>query len=140
MRRRWWMGMVVVLVAAGAGGAVWMHKRGPQAAGSAQAAGKPGDAASAVPLEFRANEVVLPMRASLPHALLLQGPRGIGKALPFLVLPEAETSTGRFSSLDAQRLSYTVYASPTLRAGVLPQPFGPTRKRFSVSAVGLAPM
>jgi len=36
---------------------------------------------------------------------------GIGKALPFLVLPEAETSTGRFSSLDAQRLSYTVYAS-----------------------------
>ena len=74
MRRRWWMGMVVVLVAAGAGGAVWMHKRGPQAAGSAQAAGKPGDAASAVPLEFRANEVVLPMRASLPQTIEFSGP------------------------------------------------------------------
>lgn len=74
MRKRWWMGMVVVLVAAGAGGAVWMQKRGPQAAGSAQAAGKPGTAASAVPLEFRANEVVLPVHASLPQSIEFSGP------------------------------------------------------------------
>jgi transglutaminase-like putative cysteine protease len=34
-----------------------------------------------------------------------------GKALPFLILPEAETSAGRFSALDTQRFSYTAYAS-----------------------------
>ena len=74
MRRRWWVGMVVVLVAAGAGGAVWMNKRGSPTAGSALAAGKPGDAASAVPLEFRTNEVVLPTRASLPQTIEFSGP------------------------------------------------------------------
>ncbi len=34
-----------------------------------------------------------------------------GRALPFLVLPEAETPAGRFDSLDSSLLSYTVNAS-----------------------------
>lgn len=75
MRKGWWIGSaVVVLVAAGGGGAFWIKARGPQAAGTAQAAHLPGDAASAVPLEFRGNEVVQPMRASLPQTIEFSGP------------------------------------------------------------------
>jgi hypothetical protein len=34
-----------------------------------------------------------------------------GKTLPFLVFPQAETESGRFDSLDAERFSYSVSAS-----------------------------
>jgi membrane fusion protein, multidrug efflux system len=64
----------VVLVAAMAGGGLWLKQRGPLQAGSAQAAAKPGGAASAVPLEFLASEVVQPGRASLPQAIEFSGP------------------------------------------------------------------
>jgi transglutaminase-like putative cysteine protease len=36
---------------------------------------------------------------------------GNGKALPFLVLPQAEVAANRFDSLDTKRFSYTVHAS-----------------------------
>jgi RND family efflux transporter MFP subunit len=77
MRRQAWIGLgVVVVLAAAAGG--WMAMQpGAVLAGSAQAAakaGKPGDAASAPPLEFRANEVVQPQRASLPERIAFSGP------------------------------------------------------------------
>jgi RND family efflux transporter MFP subunit len=64
----------VVVVAAAAGGSVWMTQRGPMQAGSAQAASRPGAAASAVPLEFLATEVVRPGRASLSQTIEFSGP------------------------------------------------------------------
>lgn len=73
--RRGWVMAAVVAVAAVAGGALWMTQRGPLQAGSAQAASKPGAAASApVPLEFLASEVVRPGRASLSQAIEFSGP------------------------------------------------------------------
>ena len=72
MRRGGLIGALVVAVVAG--GAVWMHQRGPMQAGSAQAAAKPGGAASAVPLEFLATEVVRPGRASLSQVIEFSGP------------------------------------------------------------------
>jgi RND family efflux transporter MFP subunit len=74
MRKGWWqmgVGMVVVALAAGT---VWMHKRGGLGMGLALAAQAPGDAASAVPLEFRRSEVVQPTRASLPQTIEFSGP------------------------------------------------------------------
>lgn len=79
MRRQawigWGVGVVVVLAAAAA---TWMAmKPDALAVGGAQAAvkaGKPGDAASAPPLEFRADELVLPQRASLPERIAFSGP------------------------------------------------------------------
>lgn len=73
MRRGWVMAAVVAAVVV-AGGAVWMNQRGPMQAGSAQAASKPGTAASAVPLEFLATEVVQPGRASLSQLIEFSGP------------------------------------------------------------------
>jgi len=76
MRKVWLAGLVVVLVAAGGGGAFWMKQRGAGAPGQAQAKGadKPGDAASAVPLEFLGSEVVRPTRATLPQTIEFSGP------------------------------------------------------------------
>ena len=64
----------VVAVAAVAGSAVWLNQRGPLQAGSAQVASKPGTAASAVPLEFLASEVVQPGRASRSQSIEFSGP------------------------------------------------------------------
>jgi RND family efflux transporter MFP subunit len=72
MRKSWLMAAGVV-VAAAAGGALWMTQRAPMAAGSAQAASAPGAAASA-PLDFRANEVVRPALAALPQTIEFSGP------------------------------------------------------------------
>ena len=77
MRRGWVTAAVaaaVVALAVVAGVAWWMNQRGPMQAGSAQAAAKPGGAASAVPLEFLASEVVRPGRASLSQAIEFSGP------------------------------------------------------------------
>ena len=73
MRKSWLIGLGVVVLA-GAGGAVWFAKRGPMDAGTAQAAKSPDKAASNVPLEFRANEVVRPVRVMLPQAIEFSGP------------------------------------------------------------------
>ena len=72
--RKGWVRAAVVAVAALAGGVLWMNQRGPMQAGSAQAAAKPGGAASAVPLEFLASEVVQPGRASLSQSIEFSGP------------------------------------------------------------------
>jgi len=77
MRRQAWIGLGVVVVLAAAGGAWVSMQPGAVLGGIAQAAakaGKPGDAASAPPLEFRANEVVQPQRASLPERIAFSGP------------------------------------------------------------------
>lgn len=77
MRRQAWIGLGVVVVLAAAAGAWVAMRPGAMAAVGAQAAakaGKPGDAASAPPLEFRANEVVQPQRASLPERIAFSGP------------------------------------------------------------------
>ena len=77
MRRGWVQAAVtavVVAVAAVAGSALWMNQRGPMQAGAAQAAARPGTAASAVPLEFLASEVVQPGRASLSQSIEFSGP------------------------------------------------------------------
>jgi membrane fusion protein (multidrug efflux system) len=74
MRKVGLAGLVVVLLAAGGGGAFWMKQRGAGAPGQAQAANKPGDAASAVPLEFLGSEVVRPSRATLPQTIEFSGP------------------------------------------------------------------
>ena len=74
MRKSWLIGLVVVMVLAGASGAVWFSKRGPMDAGTAQAAKSPDKAASNVPLEFRANEVVQPVRVTLPQSIEFSGP------------------------------------------------------------------
>jgi len=75
MRRQAWiaLGGVAVLVAAGAAWMVLKPGMLPGAAGQAAAA-KPDAAASAPPLEFRANEVVQPQRASLPERIEFSGP------------------------------------------------------------------
>ncbi len=79
MRRQAWIavaGVVVVLAA----GAAWMVLKPGSLPGSlpgtgGQAAAKAGPAASAPPLlEFRANEVVRPERASLPQRIEFSGP------------------------------------------------------------------
>lgn len=83
MRRAGWVGCAVVALAGLAGAGAWLGQRpaglsalfglfGPAAA--AQAAGAPGRAASAPPLEFRAAEVVQPGRASLPQTIEFSGP------------------------------------------------------------------
>ncbi|MBL8276951.1 MAG: efflux RND transporter periplasmic adaptor subunit [Pelomonas sp.] len=81
MRRAGWVGLagvVVVAVVAGAGVGLGQRSAGLSAlfgpAAAAQAAGTPGRAASAVPLEFRAAEVVQPGRASLPQTIEFSGP------------------------------------------------------------------
>jgi membrane fusion protein (multidrug efflux system) len=77
MRRQAWIGLGVVVVLAAAAGAWVAMRPGAMAAVGAQAAakaGKPGDAASAPPLEFRADEVVQPQRASLPERIAFSGP------------------------------------------------------------------
>ena len=81
MGKRWRMdgvvaGAVVVAVAlvlAGTAGALWLNRRGPLAAGSAQAAKPPGAAASAA-LEFRADEVIKPAPAQLSELIEFSGP------------------------------------------------------------------
>jgi len=76
MRRQAWIALGGVVVLAAAGGAWVVMKPGsalPWQAQAAVAAGKPGAAASA-PLEFRANEVVQPVRASLPERIAFSGP------------------------------------------------------------------
>ena len=81
MRKSWLVGSVVGLVVVAAAVA-WAVQRGsfgpvgtfgPFSAGSAQAAKSPAFAASA-PLEFRPNEVVRPMLASLPQTVEFSGP------------------------------------------------------------------
>ena len=77
MRRQAWIGWVVVVVLAVAAAAWVVMRPGAVVAGGAQAAAqaaKPGDAASAPPLEFRPNEVVQPQRASLPERIAFSGP------------------------------------------------------------------
>ncbi len=78
MRKAGWItGLLVVVLAAGIGGRWWQQRSSPEAnAGKAagQAAGQAADPASAVPLEFRANEVVQPVRASLPDTIEFSGP------------------------------------------------------------------
>jgi membrane fusion protein (multidrug efflux system) len=74
MRRQAWVALGGVVVLAVAGGAWVAMQPGAMPGGQAQAAKQPGAAASA-PLEFRANEVVQPQRASL------LGPAG-GAATP----------------------------------------------------------
>lgn len=77
MRRQAWIVLGVGVVLAVAGGAWVAMQPGAVGPGSAQAAakaGKPGDAASAPPLEFRANELVQPQRASLPERIAFSGP------------------------------------------------------------------
>ena len=74
MRRQAWIALGGVVVLAVAGGAWVALKPGAMPGGTAQAAaGQPGAAASA-PLEFRANEVVQPQRASLPERIAFSGP------------------------------------------------------------------
>lgn len=75
MHKRTWIALTGVVLLAAAGGAWMMLKPGalPGGAGTAQAAAKPGVAASA-PLEFRANEIVLPQRAALPERIGFSGP------------------------------------------------------------------
>jgi membrane fusion protein (multidrug efflux system) len=73
MRRQAWIAMGGVVVLAVAGGAWVAMKPGDMPGGQAQAAKQPGAAASA-PLEFRANEVVQPQRASLPERIAFSGP------------------------------------------------------------------
>ncbi|MDH4390678.1 MAG: efflux RND transporter periplasmic adaptor subunit [Aquabacterium sp.] len=82
MRRQAWIVLAVMVVVLAAAGAAWVAKPpGAVVAGDAQAAGssaakagKPGDAASAPPLEFRASELVQPQRASLPERIAFSGP------------------------------------------------------------------
>ncbi len=81
MRKSWLVGGVVggVVVAAAVGWAVQrgsfgsVRLFGAFSAGSAQAAKSPASAASA-PLEFRPNEVVRPVLASLPQTVEFSGP------------------------------------------------------------------
>ncbi len=68
-----WLVAAVLAGAAAAGGGAWLTQRGPLAAGSAQAAKTPDSAASA-PLEFRANEVLHPLRARLTQTIEFSGP------------------------------------------------------------------
>ena len=75
MRRQAWIAVGGVVVLALAAGAWVAMKPGSAPGGNAQAAaGKPGEAASAPPLEFRSNEVVQPQRASLPERIAFSGP------------------------------------------------------------------
>jgi len=79
MRKSKLIKTVVALVALGAlgGGAAWWSQKSgsaaSQGAGTAQAASMPGKGAS-VPLEFRPNEVVRPVRASLSQTIEFSGP------------------------------------------------------------------
>lgn len=75
MHKKTWIALGGVVVLAAAGGAWMVLKPGvlPVGSGTAQAAAKPGAAASA-PLEFRANELVQPQRAALPERLGFSGP------------------------------------------------------------------
>lgn len=75
MHKKTWIALGGVVVLAAAGGAWMVLKPGvlPGGSGTAQAAAKPGAAASA-PLEFRANEVVQPQRAALPERIGFSGP------------------------------------------------------------------
>ena len=73
MRRQAWVALGGVVVLAVAGGAWVAMQPGAMPGGQAQAAKQPGAAASA-PLEFRANEVVQPQRASLPERIAFSGP------------------------------------------------------------------
>ncbi len=72
MHKSWLVGGVagLVVVAAAVG---WAVQRGPLSAWAAQAAKSPATAASA-PLEFRPNEVVRPVLASLPQTVEFSGP------------------------------------------------------------------
>lgn len=78
MRERWLgigtgvTGVLVVLLAGlVAGGAVWGLK---QDATQGRTAGAPGGAASAPPLQFRADEVVTPRRVAMPEVVEFSGP------------------------------------------------------------------
>lgn len=78
MRKAGWItGLLVVVLAAGIGGRWWQQRSSTEAkagSGAGQAAAQAADPASAVPLAFRANEVVQPVRASLPDTIEFSGP------------------------------------------------------------------
>ena len=74
MRKGWWItGLLVLVLAAGAGGRWWQQSQAKAMTGG-QAAKPSADPASAVPLEFRSNEVVHAQRASLPDMIEFSGP------------------------------------------------------------------
>lgn len=75
MHKKAWIAVGGVVLLAAAGGAWMLLKPGalPAGAGTAQAAARPGAAASA-PLAFRADEVVRPQRAALPERIAFSGP------------------------------------------------------------------
>ena len=66
--------LVVVVVATGVGGRWWQQSQAKAMGAEGQAAKLSADPASAVPLEFRRNEVVQPLRASLPDVIEFSGP------------------------------------------------------------------
>jgi RND family efflux transporter MFP subunit len=107
MRRQAWIavGGVVVLAAVGLGAVLLKPGLLPGAAG--QAAAKADAAASAPPLEFRANEVVSPERASLPERIVFSGP---------LVAPNTAVLRARTSGT---LLALVVAEGDRVRAGQL---------------------
>jgi membrane fusion protein, multidrug efflux system len=110
MRRQAWIGLGVLVAVAAAGGTWVLVQPGMAAAGGAQAgaaAGKPDAAASAPPLEFRANEVVRPQRSSLPERIAFSGP---------LVAPNTALLRARMSGT---LLSLTVAEGDRVKAGQL---------------------
>ena len=107
MRRQAWIvvgGVVVLAAAAGAWVALKPGAMPGQGPKSAEAAGKPGAAASA-PLAFRANEVVQPQRASLPERIAFSGP---------LVAPNTAVLRARTSGT---LLALTVAEGDRVKAG-----------------------
>jgi hypothetical protein len=92
MRKSWLIAASLAMLAALAGGAVWMKQRGPS--GSAQATKQPDVAASA-PLDFRANEVQRPSWVNLPQLIEFSGPL----VAPNTAVLRAKTS-GTLLSLD----------------------------------------
>ena len=96
----------VVAFAVVAAGLVWTFQRGPLSAGLAQAAKLPGASASA-PLDFRADEVLRPVRVSLPQTIEFSGP---------LVAPHTAVLRAKASGT---LLSLDVVEGARVRAGQL---------------------
>ncbi len=104
MRKSWLIAASLAVLAALAGGAVWLKQRG--SAGSAQAAKSP-DAAASAPLDFRANEVLRPKRVNLPQLIEFSGP---------LVAPNTAVLRSKASGT---LLSLDVVEGARVRAGQL---------------------